>query len=659
MTFHIDSKGPLFAPRTVGEDVSTGFGEYMGEKFADMWDSNPVPSIDRQIELTEATYGKVVYTGDAVFGLTAEIQPPSPPLEEEEQKRRFADAGLEAHLKPHKEYTPEAVDILIDRKKTELARQDAIGRASNWYAPFGIVAGLGAAVLDPLNVASAFIPVVGEARLANMLGRRAGALGRAGVRAGVGAVDGVVGAALMEPFTASAKFQEQADYGMTDAMLNVGFGAFFGAGLHAGGGMIGDAWRSARGAAQPWEAAVTYAPEATDALRADFRTQLQTAHPHITPEQAGAASALFDARARTWGRDFLRAPGEYYERYAPEFLRGGKSGSEPGVPRSEYPDGLAENTSNRQGSEAIIGSADKKGNPLEQSGDSAPRASIAFAENGKAVVRFFESADVTSAPHELFHIFRRELAESAASPHAPAHVRRDWQQVMEFVGAKEGETWTTKMEEAFAREGEAFLLHGKAPSPELVGVFARLKEWFVEVYRSIRGEMNVSPAMREIFERMLATTDAADRGVAELIRAMDRHPRAAQLREAYAKLTPEERQEVFQVALAQAHQGLPIDVEALVLRDAEGVRAAAEAPELEAARVRDELSRTPEADAALRDATEELESSRAALEQSAPELRQELDAELAARLAEHDAVVARIDLEEKALLAAAECDMRR
>ena len=43
-------------------------------------------------------------------------------------------------------------------------------------------------LLDPLNIASAFVPVVGEARYANLLARAASPLGRAGVRAGVGAL---------------------------------------------------------------------------------------------------------------------------------------------------------------------------------------------------------------------------------------------------------------------------------------------------------------------------------------------------------------------------------------------------------------------------------------------------------------------------------------
>lgn len=297
--------------------------------------------------------------------------------------------------------------------------------------------------------------------------------------------------------------------------------------------------------------------------------------------------------------------------------------------------------------------------PPAQPGPADPRAFAALSENGKTAVQFFTSADVASAPHDIFRVFRQELAESAASPQAPAQARSDLQQIRDFVGAKEGEAWTPQMEEAFAREGMAVLLHGKPPSPELAGVFARSKEWLTEVYRSLRGAIHVPPAMRDVFERMLAASDEADRAVSTLLHVLDGNPRGAELRTAYTRLSSEERQAVFQVALAQAHQGLPIDVEALVLRDADGVRTVAEAPLRQAARVRKELSRPPEANTPRRDGTEDLKRSRAVLDRTAPGLRQGMDGELTARLAEHDATLARIDQEEKALFEAAERAIRR
>jgi len=100
---------------------------------------------------------------------------------------------------------------------------------------------LGVSVLDPLNVAAAFVPVVGEARMGTMLANATSALGRAGVRARVGAIEGSVGAAALEPLIYNQLTEEQLDYTLTDSFLNVAFGTVFGGGMHMGMGAIGDA----------------------------------------------------------------------------------------------------------------------------------------------------------------------------------------------------------------------------------------------------------------------------------------------------------------------------------------------------------------------------------------------------------------------------------
>ena len=143
--------------------------------------------------------------------------------------------------------------------------------------------------------------------------------------------------------------------------------------------------------------------------------------------------------------------------------------------------------------------------PATRGGD--PRARVTFdaAEGGRAVIEFFSAADASSAPHELYHIFRREMAESAARPDAPQRVREDWARIEEFVGAEPGKAWTREMEEKFARAGERFLLEGKAPTPALQGVFERLRQWFLELYANADAAgLHISPAMREVFGNMLS-----------------------------------------------------------------------------------------------------------------------------------------------------------
>lgn len=143
---------------------------------------------------------------------------------------------------------------------------------------------------------------------------------------------------------------------------------------------------------------------------------------------------------------------------------------------------------------------------MYQSAD-RPRARLLFdaREDGRAVIEFFRAADASSAPHELYHIFRREMAESAVRPDAPRYLVDDWKRIEAFVGVEPGKPWTRDMEEKFARAGERFLLEGIAPTAELRGVFERLRQWFLNIYRQMDDAgLHISPAMREVFSRMFA-----------------------------------------------------------------------------------------------------------------------------------------------------------
>ena len=108
-------------------------------------------------------------------------------------------------------------------------------------AQFGTM--LAGSVLDPLNVASAFIPAVGQARMATMAAR----FGKTGSRLMAGAIDGAVGATVLEPLVIGQAYLEQdADYGLMDSFLNVTFGSVLGGGLHVGFGKISDRIEASR-----------------------------------------------------------------------------------------------------------------------------------------------------------------------------------------------------------------------------------------------------------------------------------------------------------------------------------------------------------------------------------------------------------------------------
>lgn len=128
---------------------------------------------------------------------------------------------------------------LYERQKQSLERAEILEKGPSGAGPtlakFGTA--LAASAVDPLNIASAFLPST-----AVLIGARAlkttapaWALGRGatvGSRALYGAVEGAVGAAIIEPLPYLAAQRDDLEYGMLDSFLNITIGGVFGGGLH-------------------------------------------------------------------------------------------------------------------------------------------------------------------------------------------------------------------------------------------------------------------------------------------------------------------------------------------------------------------------------------------------------------------------------------------
>lgn len=156
--------------------------------------------------------------------------------------------GIPGKLVFDQDIREEAAIMRYNLKQGEIDRLEKIQN----FSETGItseVLGLGAdivgSLLDPVQLGSMFIPVVGEARAASWTAK----LGKVGGRAAVGIVEGAVGAALTEgPRQAllAASPYEQPENRFTEALGNIALGGVMGGGLHAGTGLIGDLITSRR-----------------------------------------------------------------------------------------------------------------------------------------------------------------------------------------------------------------------------------------------------------------------------------------------------------------------------------------------------------------------------------------------------------------------------
>jgi len=133
--------------------------------------------------------------------------------------------------------------LLAERHDERSAFRTTLGRSRGGIglmaAQFGV--SLAASIIDPINVASAFIPSVTIARGATMAAR----MGRVkGNRFMTGAMDGAIGAAVVEPLVIGAAYAEQdREYGLMDSFLNVTVGAALGGAIFYGAGKISDRYK--------------------------------------------------------------------------------------------------------------------------------------------------------------------------------------------------------------------------------------------------------------------------------------------------------------------------------------------------------------------------------------------------------------------------------
>ena len=187
--------------------------------------------------------------------------------------------GMDGLLQFNSPIYESAARLMMRRKIAEQQRAQVIGAGIEHGGAARTALGFGtsfvASFIDPINFAASFVPIVGQAKFVNQLHAGGAASWRVKLAQGLidestitkfvgpsvtkqrlvtGAIEGSVGAALVEPLVLFPALQEQSDYSLQDTLINLGFGAVFGAGIHAGIGKLGDYWSKRNGKTQ--EAAI-------------------------------------------------------------------------------------------------------------------------------------------------------------------------------------------------------------------------------------------------------------------------------------------------------------------------------------------------------------------------------------------------------------------
>ena len=199
-------------------------GEVRGAAFEQAWANSPGPRLARWIGAR-----------------TPSTQPRT--MQPDEANEMY---GVEGRLSFTEPVTMDVARDLHDFHRGEVVREDILRRNPGNFGAGGVAqfgAAAAATILDPINIASAFVPFFGSARIAQAIGvTGASVAGRLAVRGLEGLGAGAVGAAAVEPLNLWLSAQDKDDYTMGDALASIALGAVAGSVLHNGLGLLRD-WR--------------------------------------------------------------------------------------------------------------------------------------------------------------------------------------------------------------------------------------------------------------------------------------------------------------------------------------------------------------------------------------------------------------------------------
>ena len=200
-----------------------------------------------------------------------------------------------------------------------------------------------------------------------------------------------------------------------------------------------------------------------------------------------------------------------------------------------YPETVAFNPNQIKSAIGNNGAFDANHDSILHQNVPAPRGAFDPTTN---TIALLEKADLSTFIHELGHFYFETLTRIANDLRARDNAAGGGTltegeiQILKDVDTligKAGHTlddWNQMTleerryhHENIARQFEAYLMEGKAPSVELQGIFSRLRSWLFAVYKKLTAlNVQLDDDVRQVFDRMLASDEAIQ--IAEQNRSM-------------------------------------------------------------------------------------------------------------------------------------------
>lgn len=125
------------------------------------------------------------------------------------------------------------------------------------------------------------------------------------------------------------------------------------------------------------------------------------------------------------------------------------------------------------------------------------------------MISLFDAADQSTFMHESAHWYLINMRKLALNEKASRQFVEDFMTLQQWFGNKKIDAdISVEQHEKFARGFEAYLRTGKAPAPQLHGIFNRFKSWLTSIYRDFK-QLGGKPTkeVTAVMDRMLATED--------------------------------------------------------------------------------------------------------------------------------------------------------
>lgn len=125
------------------------------------------------------------------------------------------------------------------------------------------------------------------------------------------------------------------------------------------------------------------------------------------------------------------------------------------------------------------------------------------------MISLFDAADQSTFMHESAHWYLINMQKLALNENASRQFVEDFMTLQQWFGNKRLDAdISVEQHEKFARGFEAYLRTGKAPAPQLHGIFNRFKTWLTAIYRDFK-QLGGKPTkeVTAVMDRMLATED--------------------------------------------------------------------------------------------------------------------------------------------------------